>query len=269
MSGWSGTIPEQLYTYVQTAKPTGAEEGESWYDLDDDKAYVFIDGQGTTTELTLDDHAQLAGVGPSDHHDPVSVSDPLAQSGQSLSLSLANALTVDAGSLAVAEGNISLSNLSGYPVGTGDLGFDTATQAELDAVNNNLSNHESDPTAHHSKPTQTQQTLATTGLQEFVRHVTTSYPRPTQYSEVYPVEGMVHRIRLKNSNGSQTSYAIELQGGTRQTGSVEAATGGSESDYGTKTVTVNDRVMAVSVENTGVEPHDIDWLLSGAHTHDI
>jgi hypothetical protein len=187
MSGWSGTIPEQLYTYVQTAKPTGAEEGESWYDLDDDKAYVFVDGQGSTTQLTLDDHAQLAGIGPADHHNPVTVSSPLVEdNAQGLSLSLANALTVDAGSLAVVESQIALSNLSGYPVGTGDLGFDTATQSELNAVDSNLSNHESDTSnphnvtddqtgaatalsnhesdaaAHHSRPSQTQQSAGQT-----------------------------------------------------------------------------------------------------------
>lgn len=46
--------------------------------------------------------------------------------------------------LAVDESAIALSNLSGYPVGTGDLDFDTATQTELDS-------HSGTSDAHHTR----------------------------------------------------------------------------------------------------------------------
>jgi len=70
----------------------------------------------------------------------------------------------------VDEAAISLSNLSGYPIGTGDLGFDTATQTELNGHANStnnphnvtdsqtgaasaLSSHAGDADAHHAAPT--------------------------------------------------------------------------------------------------------------------
>ncbi len=66
MSEWSGTIPEILYTYVQDAAPAGAEEGETWYDLDGNAAYVY-DG-ANWIDLSVTDHGQLSGIGASDHH---------------------------------------------------------------------------------------------------------------------------------------------------------------------------------------------------------
>jgi len=109
-------------------------------------------------------HDNISGVSDADHHDPVTVSAPLTRSTQALALAIANGLRVDGnndlavdagnaltfntGTLAVQEGNISLSNLTGYPIGTGDLGFDTATQSELD-------NHVSSANVHHSPPTST------------------------------------------------------------------------------------------------------------------
>jgi hypothetical protein len=86
MSEWSGSIPELLFTYVQPAKPTGAVEGETWYDTDDDRALVFVDDAGTITDLTVSDHSQLGGVGASDHHERFTASEAVdAVDGSSLS----------------------------------------------------------------------------------------------------------------------------------------------------------------------------------------
>lgn len=56
------------YTYVQDAEPSGAEEGESWYDTGANAAYVY-DG-ASWIEQTVVDHGELSGVGSNDHHAP-------------------------------------------------------------------------------------------------------------------------------------------------------------------------------------------------------
>lgn len=53
------------YDYVQTAQPVDAKEGETWYDVDGDAAFVF-DG-AAWIEMTVTDHAQLSGVNPGAH----------------------------------------------------------------------------------------------------------------------------------------------------------------------------------------------------------
>lgn len=68
MSNWSGSIPELLFTYVQENKPGNAVEGETWYDEDDNQAYVFTDDVGSTTEFTVTEHSALGGIGADDHH---------------------------------------------------------------------------------------------------------------------------------------------------------------------------------------------------------
>ncbi|WP_225334916.1 hypothetical protein [Halomicrobium urmianum] len=165
--------------YVTDADPDGdgTSEGEA-------KVYG---SDGTWKVTGYISHDNLKHVAPADHHDPVTVSAPLTRSQQALAFAFADGLTLDAnddlavdlgngltmdangqvqipagaigpteaalgnalagdgsGNIAVQEGNIALSNLSGYPVGTGDLSFDTATQNELD-------NHASNNSAHHSR----------------------------------------------------------------------------------------------------------------------
>jgi len=122
------------YDYVQAGKPADAEEGESWYDVDGDRALVFTDDSGGTRELTVTEHAQLAGITRDAHHNPVSVEGPMRlSSGQVLDLAAADGLTLDAdGRLRVAASSVTEAM----------LGFDVATQGELD-------DHASDADAHH------------------------------------------------------------------------------------------------------------------------
>jgi len=157
------------FTYIQATEPADPQKGESWYDTDggtdgNGEAKVY---DGTEWDVTgYISHDQLNNISPADHHDPVTVGAPLARSGQALALgytdpfmvdvnddlalSIANALTLDANNdLAVDESAIGLSNLGGYPIGTADLDFDTATQTELN-------NHAGDASAHHTAPTETQ-----------------------------------------------------------------------------------------------------------------
>lgn len=68
------------YTYVQDAQPSGAEEGESWYDTGANAAFVF-DG-ASWIEQTVAAHGDLSGVGTSDHHSkPTSTGNQSANSG--------------------------------------------------------------------------------------------------------------------------------------------------------------------------------------------
>lgn len=56
----------QGYDYVQTSQPSTPSEGETWYDVDADAAYVY-DG-ASWTDMTVTDHGQLSGVTSSAHH---------------------------------------------------------------------------------------------------------------------------------------------------------------------------------------------------------
>jgi len=106
-------------------------------------------GLGGSTAV---DHADLSNVGASDHHAKPEGGTAISFDGTNdeFNLLYANALTIDGnGNLAVNESAIALSNLSGYPVGTGDLDFDTATQTELN-------DHAGKANAHHIPPTETQ-----------------------------------------------------------------------------------------------------------------
>lgn len=54
------------YTYVQNPEPTQPDEGETWYDVGSNKAFVFT---GTEwVELTVVAHGSLSGIDASDHH---------------------------------------------------------------------------------------------------------------------------------------------------------------------------------------------------------
>lgn len=53
------------YTYVQSGAPDGPTEGETWYDTDASEGYVYTGS--TWVQHTVDDHSELAGVGPTDH----------------------------------------------------------------------------------------------------------------------------------------------------------------------------------------------------------
>lgn len=54
------------YNYVQDAQPSGAVEGEEWYDTGANAAYVY-DG-ASWIEQTVTDHGNLSGITASDHH---------------------------------------------------------------------------------------------------------------------------------------------------------------------------------------------------------
>jgi len=53
------------YDYVQTDPPSNPSEGETWYDVDADGAFVY-DGAGWV-EMTVTDHGQLSGIQAGQH----------------------------------------------------------------------------------------------------------------------------------------------------------------------------------------------------------
>ena len=53
------------YDYVQTDPPANPSEGQTWYDVDADGAFVY-DGAGWV-EMTVTDHGQLSGIQAGQH----------------------------------------------------------------------------------------------------------------------------------------------------------------------------------------------------------
>lgn len=60
MAVWAQGSQYSGYDYVQATVPEAAEEGETWYDIESDRAAVYtgIDW----VEMTVTDHGQLSGV---------------------------------------------------------------------------------------------------------------------------------------------------------------------------------------------------------------
>jgi hypothetical protein len=56
------------YDYVQPGAPADAVEGETWYDTDDDEAYVY-DG-ASWHQQTVTAHGELGNVTSDQHHSP-------------------------------------------------------------------------------------------------------------------------------------------------------------------------------------------------------
>ncbi|EMA23114.1 hypothetical protein [Haloarcula amylolytica] len=130
------------FDYIQSAEPADPENGELWFDTDggtDGNGEVKV-YDGTTWDTTgYVSHDQLTNVSPGDHFTPGS---GLSFNSGTLALLLSSYLTIDGnGDLALASDSI----------GQDRLAFNTATQSELNG-------HAGDSTAHHSKPSGTQNT---------------------------------------------------------------------------------------------------------------
>ncbi|WP_435119081.1 hypothetical protein [Halolamina sp. C58] len=137
------------FDYVQAGQPANPQLGEIWFDVDGGsdgtgEAKVYDGDQWQPTGYTA--HGDLTGVTRDAHHPPVDVSGPLTQpSDQSLGLSIGDGLANSAGTLVAAlgagltidaDGNI---QIPANGVAQSMLGFDTATQSELDNAESALS----------------------------------------------------------------------------------------------------------------------------------
>lgn len=66
MGVWAHGSQFAGYDYVQTSEPVDPEEGEMWYDLDNDRSLAYT---GTEwQQLNIIDHGQLAGIVADAHH---------------------------------------------------------------------------------------------------------------------------------------------------------------------------------------------------------
>ncbi|QIO23714.1 hypothetical protein [Haloarcula sp. JP-L23] len=187
-------------------------------------------------------HDNLSGVSDSDHHNPVTVSNPLnVDDSQGLTLGIGNALYVDgSGNLAVA----------GNSIGGAELEFDPATQPELDS-------HAGDADAHHSRPTGTQsaQQTRTTNWNRQVDPDTSILVTPPPYVET---------MDLESSGTSYASeYVIVRGNGNQITGSVGATE--------TKTITVDSFVREVQCPSSATTSLAIKNVTESfpSHTHGI
>ena len=123
------------YDYVQSAQPVGAEEGETWYDLDAGEARVY---DGTAwVKTTVNEHSELSNISAGDHFDAGAAlafnsgvldlvyGDPFAVSGDTLGLDAAAPFTLTDGSLALALGNaLGLDGSDALAVQEGDISHD-------------------------------------------------------------------------------------------------------------------------------------------------
>lgn len=66
MAEWPTVTIQEGFTYVQSGTPSGAEEGETWFDTDANESYVYTGSSWVS--MTANDHSELSGVGSSDHH---------------------------------------------------------------------------------------------------------------------------------------------------------------------------------------------------------
>ena len=148
------------FDYIGPELPNNPQNGEMWFDTDgasdgtgEVKVYDAESGAWEPTGFTS--HADLTDVTRSAHHPPVEVSGPLTQpTDQSLGLSIGDGLADSNGTLVAALGNGLGIDGSGQvyipanAVSQGMLGFDTATQSELNT-------HAGDASAHHTPPSST------------------------------------------------------------------------------------------------------------------
>lgn len=142
MSDVTASFPEFLFSFVQDAEPNppeGLEEGDSWFDTANDEVKVYDGAAWKKTGVV--EHSALQGVTSDAHHSRYSdVEARGAVDGADVDI-LGDAATVGGygppfGAAAIATG----------AVGSAELGFDTATQGELDG-------HAGDADAHHAKTT--------------------------------------------------------------------------------------------------------------------
>lgn len=190
MAGYVGGASGS-FDYVQADPPAAPQTGESWFDTDanggDGEVKVYDGADWNPTGFV--NHGDLLNVGPSQHHNPVTVVDPLTEDGaQGLGLTLGDGLTLSAGALIAALGNGLTIDANGNieipagAVGTPELAFDPATQTELDGHAGDttnphnvtdsqtgaataLSNHEGDAAAHHSFSSENGSTSISSGNQ--------------------------------------------------------------------------------------------------------
>jgi hypothetical protein len=222
-------VPERFYNYVSNGQPDppgGVEEGETWYDPDTANSYVY-DG-AVWVDLTVVAHSQLSGISSDDHHNPVTTSDPLTvDAGQGLGMSLASTMQVD--------GNGDL-----------DLGFDPATQSELD-------NHTNNSTAHHSKPSSTN----STGGGEIGRS-------NIGFSTSENVFWYFHEIEVQNNSGDSESVTIYYADGSTQQ---EYVSGGGATTW----ISLDPSKLVVKVTESSstsiTQINAVDRV--GSHSHSI
>jgi len=181
------------YDYVRdsTSPPSNPEEGDEWYQPDENDAKTYNETSGQWEDMRISDHTQLANVDPASHHNPVTVSGPLTEDdSQGLGLSLGDGLTISGGQLIAAAGN--------------GLGIDGSGQVYVSAdyaLLSELSDHESDASIHHSRPTNTDGTSASEVTHKVVRDI-----RAGEYLRI-PLNLHIVKARVESAPSSNWQVA--------------------------------------------------------------
>ena len=262
------------FDYVQPGEPNNPQLGDLWFDTDagsdgSGEAKVYDSTGWVVTGYAS--HTDLMDIGADDHHSPVTVSDPLTEDGtQDLGLSIGDGVTLSGGTLVAAlstgltidgGGNVRVAadgitnellaadavdatQIVAGAVGTTELGFDPATQSELDA-------HVGDAGAHHTPPdvlavvdaaetfTEGDVTVSTSGTRvdngaiklttQPGESVTTGYDGTSanadtgmgvEISPAHQLEGLTVTAFNQDISGGATVYLAESDGTVLDSGSI-------------------------------------------------
>lgn len=225
--------PRWLFDYVQDAAPDSPNAAESWYDTGSQEVKVYTGSAWKKTGVVS--HDALTNVTEADHHNPVTVSGPLTEDGtQGLGLSIGNGLANSNGSLVAALGNGLGIDANGQvyipasAVSQSMLGFDPATQTELDGHASDttnphnvtddqtgaasaLSTHAGDANAHHSPPTSTG-TSSSTG--PFTQIDSRSYAASEATTNTFPQHYAAVEVQIRTSCGTYNAFLHDVEGNT-------------------------------------------------------
>lgn len=206
MSDVSAPIPTTFYSYVTDgSEPLNPSEGETWYDTSTDESKVFDGGQWSVQNI--ESHGALSGKTESDHHNPVSTTDPLTEDGsQGLGLDLGKGLTLSGGSLAAyvggdlhfdSEGRLAIPEGA---ISGAEIAFDPATQSEL-------TNHAAASNPHHSPPTST----------DYGGKETRTVKVELETDEHYDIFQYVESVEARGDVDHQFEYGVDESGSTNGT----------------------------------------------------
>ena len=275
------------FDYIQAATPADPEMGDLWYDTDGG-----ADGNGEAKVWDGDEwdptgyisHDQLQNVAPADHHDPVTVGAPITRNAQALALAytdpftvdgnddlalaLGNALAVDAGRLAVQDGQIDHDQTTG---GTDPNAHHTkTTSGEID---HDQTTGGTDPNAHHSKTTSDEIDHDSTqgGTRSDAHHTRpqSTDPAPTRIVTVTQ-EKLYKNTISDDAESALPVFITEVrhEGGGATTNEFETLTGGSYSLASGESVSFDPPEMMVWCEGVSDSKVDVIYPTVG-HTHNI
>lgn len=231
------------FDYVQSTPPQAPATGETWYDTGTDEGKVYT-SSGAWHTMSTQDHIELGGIGSGDHH-----TYPIPTAG----------LATDAVTAAkIAAGAVGATQLDGtYPNGsiaTADLGFDPATQTELN-------NHAATAGAHHSRPT-------STASHAFAEDWGTIWSGNSGAAVQEPVNGVAVAVEVTYSNSNSVGLSDDVTIENVGTYSVYVSANSTKTWQQTFAAQTIGHIRA-NASNNSVREIRVKCLVPGSHSHSI